>query len=779
MLALSLTALAVWMKPSRNYQAGQYDVVISDYEMPQKDGLQFLTELRKQNNNIPFILFTGKGREEVAIKALNLGADGYYNKQGNPETVYGELAHGIKIGVEHWKSKQELIERESKYQNIFNNSEVGMFRTKLDGSEILDFNEKYLSIFGFTREEMQGKHSTSFWADPLKRQEMVRLLQANGYVKDFECKMLNKQHGIRNCLTSLKLYPEQGILEGTIIDITERKNAEEKLKESEKKYQTTFEASMDALMLLDDTGFFDCNKATLGLFGCSSVDEFTKFHPADLSPPTQPDGTPSMDAAMSHIQKAFQTGSDHFFWIHKRADGPTFPADVLLTRMSLKGREVLQATVRDITELKKAEVALVESEANYRNLINGMDESVWVIDFDGNFLEVNNVAVEMLEYSREELQSLGIKGIDNYLSPEQVKNLMSRVASGETQVFETVHTAKDGTEIPVEISSSLITYHGKQAILATARDITKRKKTEETIKLSELRFRLLYENSSDAVLLAKPDGTNLSANPAACRMFGMSEEEFKKTGREIVVVDARFEAAIKERERTGRTKAELTLRRKDGSTFEGEATSTLFLDSDGSVKASMIIRDISERKKVEESLHESQQKFKALFSANPDAAVFLDIDFHVVEANSRFSTLFGYSLDEIKGKIITDLIVPDDSKEESKILRQKIISGSVEIVTTRKRKDGSQIPLFMSGGPVFVNGKLIGSIMVYKDISDIITVQEELSKALDKAELLNEKLRVVGSLTRHDVRNKLSAVNGYAYLLKKKYADQADIVEGL
>ena len=72
---------------------GNYDVVISDYEMPQKDGLQFLKELRAQTNEIPFILFTGKGREEVAIKALNLGADAYINKQGDPETVYAELSH--------------------------------------------------------------------------------------------------------------------------------------------------------------------------------------------------------------------------------------------------------------------------------------------------------------------------------------------------------------------------------------------------------------------------------------------------------------------------------------------------------------------------------------------------------------------------------------------------------------------------------------------------------------------------------------------------------------
>ncbi|MCJ7763491.1 response regulator [Candidatus Bathyarchaeota archaeon] len=82
-----------------------YDAVISDYEMPQKNGLQFLKEIRQQKNEIPFILFTGKGREEVAMTALNLGADGYYNKQGSPETVYGELAHGIRLSVERNKAE--------------------------------------------------------------------------------------------------------------------------------------------------------------------------------------------------------------------------------------------------------------------------------------------------------------------------------------------------------------------------------------------------------------------------------------------------------------------------------------------------------------------------------------------------------------------------------------------------------------------------------------------------------------------------------------------------
>ena len=97
---------------------GQYDVVVSDYDMPKKDGLQFLKELRGLGKEIPFILFTGKGREEVAMTALNLGADGYFNKQGAPETVYGELAHGIRQSIQRKESKEALRETKEYLDNL-------------------------------------------------------------------------------------------------------------------------------------------------------------------------------------------------------------------------------------------------------------------------------------------------------------------------------------------------------------------------------------------------------------------------------------------------------------------------------------------------------------------------------------------------------------------------------------------------------------------------------------------------------------------------------------
>ena len=145
-------------------------------------------------------------------------------------------------------------------------------------------------------------------------------------------------------------------------DITARKQAEKDLEYSELKYRTLYDSTSDAVMLLDESGFIDCNKATLKMLGIATRDQFCSTHPGNLSPPRQPTGMDSMALANQHIATARRTGSHRFEWIHRRADnGKDFHADVLLSAMELDGKPILQATVRDITDQKRAEEALEES----------------------------------------------------------------------------------------------------------------------------------------------------------------------------------------------------------------------------------------------------------------------------------------------------------------------------------------------------------------------------------------------------------------------------------
>ena len=144
--------------------------------------------------------------------------------------------------------------------------------------------------------------------------------------------------------------------ERQLIDaVAERLGRVTERKQAESKFQTLYESSTDAIMMLDEKGFFDCNNATLQIFRCKNKTDFCSKHPVDMSPASQLCGTDSMKLANERIATAMETGSCHFEWLHKTIDGVEFPADVLLSRMELSGKKVLQAVVRDITEKKRAE----------------------------------------------------------------------------------------------------------------------------------------------------------------------------------------------------------------------------------------------------------------------------------------------------------------------------------------------------------------------------------------------------------------------------------------
>jgi len=145
-----------------------YDVVVSDYIMPGKDGLEFLKELRDNGNNIPFIIFTGKGRETVAIRALNLGADQYINKMGSPEAVYSELAHDIRKIVKTKRAEEALWRSEERYRSLFVNMLDGFAYCKMIFDEenrpvdfvYLEVNDAFEKLTGLKRENVIGKRVT-------------------------------------------------------------------------------------------------------------------------------------------------------------------------------------------------------------------------------------------------------------------------------------------------------------------------------------------------------------------------------------------------------------------------------------------------------------------------------------------------------------------------------------------------------------------------------------------------------------------------------------------
>ena len=152
-----------------------YDVIVSDYQMPIKDGLQFLKELKDSGNNVSFILFTGKGREDVAIQALNLGADRYFSKTGKPETVYGELTHAIKQIIMHKKVENDLIENEEKFRMYIENAPVAVFVTNPNAAYQY-VNQAASRLLGYSAKELleMSIPQVSFVADSIQELESFR-----------------------------------------------------------------------------------------------------------------------------------------------------------------------------------------------------------------------------------------------------------------------------------------------------------------------------------------------------------------------------------------------------------------------------------------------------------------------------------------------------------------------------------------------------------------------------------------------------------------------------
>lgn len=254
-----------------------------------------------------------------------------------------------------------------------------------------------------------------------------------------------------------------------------------------------------------------------------------------------------------------------------------------------------------------------------------------------------------------------------------------------------------------------------------------RERYEKALLESEERYRLLFENSLDAILLTEPGGNIYSANPAACRMFQKTEEEICRLGRAglVDISDPRLPILLEERRRTGKTMGEMTMLRKDGTIFPAELTSSLFKDSYGQLRSSMIIRDITERKRMEDEVH----RLVLMLNAAPGAITIHDTDGRFLYANQRALDLHGYTRDEFLSLTTRELDVPVSGQLFESRVKKLLDEGEITVEVGHFRKDGTILPL-----EIF--GKLTtwGDKTVILSIATDITGRKRAEEALEKSE---------------------------------------------
>jgi len=545
---------------------------------------------------------------------------------------------------------------------------------------------------------------------------------------------------------------------------SESKKADRALQESEERYHLLFEQSPIGISITTPDGIIiDSNKTMHAILGYSK-EELKKINAADLYE------KPEQRNALLEATKRYGASSDFSVRL-KRKDGTSFDALMNVSQIHIRGKNLLQTTLQDITKLKKIEEMIRQSEEKYRNLFENAQDVIITHDLRGR-ISATNKAIE--EYGLRQDQLIGkniLKFVSKKYWPKLVKQL-SDIAQGNPTEGEIEVITPTGKR-NAEYRSSPVRQEGKVIGVQTViRDITERKKAEEAIRESEEKFKSIFESAADGLVYLDRLGSILDINRKALEIFGGARDEllgknFTRIGifshKEILTLARNFAGILR-----GKTiLLNVTIKNKNGQTISTECSASLLRINDKTMIAA-VIRDVTERKKAELAILEGRERFESLFVKNPEATAHVDSKFEVLDVNPRFTELFGYTKEEARGRTLDSLIVPDGKIEEAKELNKKAVKGYVYHDTMRKTKNGALVPISVSAAPIVVQGMITGYVAVYKDIAHLKKTEEALT-------VMNEKLRVVGGLTRHDARNKLSLVTTNAYLAKRRLAENSEV----
>ncbi len=395
----------------------------------------------------------------------------------------------------------QLPSSEQTYLNFLDHISEAVYIQDVNGT-FLDVNHAAEKLYGYSKAEFIGK-TPEFLSAPGKNDFVVvkECIEKalNGAPQVFEFWGLRKDGTIfpKDVSISSGYCFDKKVIIAVGRNITERKQSEEALRESEETFRRLFYESADPILLLDDTGFTDCNRAAVSILGFSSRQEISNKKPWDISPQKQPDGRLSAEKAEAMIATALRKGYHRFEWIHTKADGTEFTVEVMLTSIILKGKQSFFTIWRDITEHKKAEKEVTDYKF-------ALDESsiVDVSDSNGIIQYANENFCRVFGYSKEELIGQDHRILNSgYHSREFIKNLWDTVTTGKVWRNEVRNKAKDGSFHWVD--TTIVPFLNKEGnpvqFITIRSDITKRKEAEATTLESLERYDLLSKATSDTI----------------------------------------------------------------------------------------------------------------------------------------------------------------------------------------------------------------------------------------------------------------------------------------
>jgi PAS domain S-box-containing protein len=510
-------------------------------------------------------------------------------------------SRGIVIVVRDITARRQAEARIRELLHILDQAHDAIIIHDLEG-RIHYFNKGAERILGWTADEVRGRCVTDLFFEDTSTfaAAQEKLLQAGKW--DGELPILTKARQPRIVHSRWTLVPGEKDQSAHVVcintDITESKRAEEALRQSQERYRTLAESSPDAIFILDRKSAIQYVNSVARQWLGKADTELIGRSPAEFFPPE------IVRQQQENLQRVFKTGE---FTRTERAQPFRGTEKWIETRLvplrNPQGEiQSVMGIARDLTEQKRTAEALKEREELSQKIIGAAMEGFWMLNIEGNIVDVNDAYCRMSGYSRQELLSMHFSDVEfNESTPELVAQHAQRIIQSGSDRFETRHRRKDGRIIEVEIIATFLKLR-EPRVFAFMRDITERKRAEEQIRL------LAYAVQSARDLICITDGENrfTFVNQSFVKAYGYSQEEILGRTPDLIASPKNSPGLCEHvfrRTLGGSWKGELLNRRKDGTEFPISLSTSEIKNSEGrTIGLIGVASDITERKRAEEEL---------------------------------------------------------------------------------------------------------------------------------------------------------------------------------